>query len=180
VAIEVRFATLIAEGAVKSSLYPFVSLAAAFAAPAAAQAPTAAPAANAPTPVPRTEFIATMDGEFRQIDADKNGILTRREIEDFQRAEIARNVQLRLRALFQQLDSDKDGQLSPGEFASLKLPTQAVNAASLLAQVDGNKDGQVTLVEFRTGKLMNFDRMDADKDGVVSVAEMKAAGLIRQ
>ena len=35
------------------------------------------------------------------------------------------------------------------------------------------------MVEYRTGKLASFDRMDADKDGIVSVAEMKAAGVIK-
>ena len=44
---------------------------------------------------------------------------------------------------------------------------------------DLNRDGSVTLVEYRTAKLVNFDRMDSDKDGVVSPAEMKAAPLLR-
>ena len=53
------------------------------------------------------------------------------------------------------------------------------DAAKEPAQVDANRDGKATLVEFRTGKLVNFDRMDADKDGVVSPPEMRAAGLIK-
>jgi len=53
------------------------------------------------------------------------------------------------------------------------------NPAPILAQHDLNKDGRITLVEFRTAKLANFDRMDADKDGIVSIAEMKAAGLVK-
>ena len=44
---------------------------------------------------------------------------------------------------------------------------------------DANRDGSVTLVEYRAGKLVNFDRMDTDKDGIVSAAEMRAAGIIR-
>ena len=41
---------------------------------------------TAPTdaPLPRARFIAGMDGEFRKMDADKNGQLTRTEIEQFQ------------------------------------------------------------------------------------------------
>ena len=53
------------------------------------------------------------------------------------------------------------------------------NAAPVLAQTDTNRDGQITMVEYRAGKLANFDRMDSDKDGIVSVAEMKAAGVIK-
>lgn len=130
-------------------------------------------------PVPRAVFIATMDSEFRKIDADKNGILTRKEIEDFQRATSGLAARQRNVGLFQALDIDKNGQLSPAEFAGLPMNVSQPNAAPVLAQVDGNRDGQATLIEYRSGKLLNFDQMDRDKDGVVSVAEMKAGGLIK-
>jgi hypothetical protein len=132
-----------------------------------------------PTPVLRTEFIQVMDTEFKQMDADKNGILTRKEIEDFQRATGILAARQRNIALFQALDKDKNGQLTPAEFANLPMSVPAPNAAPVLAQVDTNRDGSITMVEYRTGKLASFDRMDADKDGIVSVAEMKAAGLIK-
>lgn len=132
-----------------------------------------------PTPVARTAFIQVMDTEFKQMDADKNGILTKKEIEDFQRATSILVAQQRNVALFQALDKDKNGQLTPAEFADLRMNVAPPNAAPVLAQTDTNRDGQVTLVEYRAGKLLNFDRMDTDKDGVVSVAEMKAAGLIK-
>lgn len=132
-----------------------------------------------PTPVPRAAFITTMDAEFKKMDADKNGILTRKEIEDFQRATSVLAARQRNAALFQALDKDKNGQLSAGEFGDLPMSIQQPDASGLLSQVDGNRDGQATLIEFRSGKLVNFDRMDSDKDGIVSVAEMKAAGLIK-
>ena len=133
----------------------------------------------APTPVARTAFIQVMDTEFKQMDADKNGILTKKEIEDFQRAISILAAQRRSVALFQALDKDKNGQLSPAEFANLQVSVPNPNAAPLLAQTDFNRDGQVTLVEFRSGKLVNFDRMDTDKDGIVTPAEMRAGGLIK-
>ena len=46
-----------------------------------------------------------------------------------------------------------------------------------MAKMDLSKDGQISLIEHRTATLANFDRMDTDKDGVVTPAEMKAAGL---
>jgi Ca2+-binding EF-hand superfamily protein len=147
---------------------------------ATASKPAAAPVQGRPVPIPRSVFIATMDAEFKERDADKNGTVTKKEIEGFQRALFARANQERLNVLFQRLDTDKNGQISPAEFAALQLPAPSVNATPLFSQVDLNRDGQVTLVEYRTGKLRNFDSMDSDKDGTVSIAEMKAGGLIKQ
>lgn len=162
-----------------SRVAAFVPLAV-FATAGLSQAPAPRPAQPAAaSPVPRTAFIATMDSEFRQMDADKNGTLTRTEIEQFQRAVIMTQAQARNRAAFAQLDADRNGQLSAAEFARLPMPLPAPNPAPVLAQTDLNKDQSVTLVEYRTGKLVNFDRMDADKNGIVSVAEMKAAGIVR-
>lgn len=154
--------------------------AAAAAAGANAQSPAQPPQSRAPTaqPVPRATFIATMDAEFSAIDADKNNVLTKKEIEDYQRAVSARAAQRRNVAVFQALDKDKNGAISPAEFAALPMNVPQPNAAPLLAQTDGNRDGSVTKVEFRAGKLVNFDRMDTDKDGIVTPTEMKAAGLI--
>jgi hypothetical protein len=143
----------------------------AIAVPAIAQSPT--------QPIPRTEFLAVMDQEFRKMDADKDGKLTRAEIEAFQRAAAVAESAQRNRALFSQLDTDRNGQLSPAEFTKLSVSPPTPNAAPVLAQADLNRDQQVTLVEYRTAKLANFDRMDADKDGVVSVAEMRASGLVK-
>lgn len=135
--------------------------------------------ARQPDPIARADFIQTMDAEFRKTDADKNGSLTRNEIEGYQRATSVLAAQRRNVALFQALDKDKNGQLSPVEFGGLPMNMPQPNAAQELAQVDGNRDGRATLVEYRAGKLVNFDRIDADNDGVVSPAEMRAAGLVK-
>ena len=151
---------------------------AALAAPALLQSATAG-AQAAPVAVPRTAFIQTMDGEFNKMDANKDKIVTRAEVEQFQRAVAMVEAQARARALFIQLDSDRNGQLSPAEFSKMAAAPPAPNPNAILAPGDLNRDGQITLIEFRTAKLANFDRMDSDKDGIVSVAEMKAAGLIK-
>lgn len=144
--------------------------------PRRAAAPPKAPAA---VPVPRTEFIHTMDVEFGKMDADRNQIVTRAEIEQAQRAAGLFKAREAARLLFNRMDSDKNGQLSLAEFERMAITPAAPDPAPILAQHDLNKDGKITLVEYRTAKLANFDRMDADKDGIVSVAEMKAAGLIK-
>lgn len=155
-----------------------IALSAATAQPAPKPAP-ANPKIAAPVPVARTAFIQTMDAQFDRFDADKNKIISRAEIEQFQRAAAAAEVRARAKALFASLDADKNGQLSAAEFERMPISAPPINAAPILGESDINKDGRITLVEFRTAKLANFDQMDADKDGVVSVAEMRAAGLVK-
>lgn len=143
---------------------------------AGAQQASSAPGAVA---VPRTAFIQTMDGEFGKMDADKDKVLIRTEIEQFLRAVAVAEAGARARALFTRLDADKNGQLSLAEFGKMAVAPPPPSATPVLSQADLNRDGRVTLVEYRTAKLANFDRMDADKDGIVTVPEMKAAGLVK-
>lgn len=145
----------------------------------AAPAKTASPPAAGPVAVPRADFLATMDAEFKRMDANNDGILTRKEVEDYQRATALRAAQERNVALFQKLDKDKNGTLTPAEFADLPMNVPEPNSAPVFTQSDLNRDGQISLVEYRTGKLSAFDRMDADKDGIVTPAEMRAAGIIK-
>ena len=140
-------------------------------------APTSAVAQPA-APIPRAAFLSVMDGEFGKMDADKNGQVTKLEIEQFQRLQAVAQAQARNRALFAQLDADRNGQISRAEFAKVTA-TEAVNAQPLIAQYDSNRDGKVTQVEYRGVKLSRFDAIDTDKDGIASVAEQRAAGLIK-
>jgi len=119
-----------------------------------------------------------MDNDFRKMDADKNGTVTRTEIESFERAVSVLKAQTKNRQLFARLDADRNGQLSAAEFSRLASPGR-VDAAPMLARMDLNRDQSITLVEYRTATLSNFDRMDADKNGIVTPAEMKAAGVGR-
>ncbi len=142
-----------------------------FASSSAALAQTAAP-------IPRAAFLTVMDGEFRKMDADKNGQVTKLEIEQFQRLQAVAEAQARNRAMFTQLDKDRNGQISSAEFAAV-TPPATINAMPLIAQYDSNKDGKVSQIEYRSVKLTRFDAIDSDKDGIVSLAEQKSAGLIK-
>jgi len=79
--------------------------------------------------------------------------------------------------LFAALDTDRNGVLSPAEFLRFPSNEQAPNGAPIIARFDSNRDNKVSLIEYRAGTLANFDRLDADKDGIVTAAEMKAGGL---
>ena len=139
-----------------------------------AQAP-AQPAA--PPSIPRTQFIVDMDLQFRKMDADKNGQLTRTEIEQFQRLSAVADARARNQALFRQLDKDHNNWVDANEFAAVTQAPADVNGMAVIARMDSNQDKQVSLVEHRTATLTNFDRLDSDKDSVVTAAEMKAGGI---
>ena len=130
-----------------------------------------------PQPILRASFAAQMDAQFGKMDIDKNGRLDRAEIEQFQRLAAVTEAKARNRALFAELDKDKNKQLSAAEFAKLVTDPPPADAAPMLSREDSNRDGQISLVEHRTATLANFDRIDTDKDGIVSAAELKAGGV---
>ena len=128
-------------------------------------------------PLLRAQFIAGMDGEFRKMDADKNGQLTKAEIEQFQTQQLAAQARTRNKALFGQLDKDKNGQLSQSEFAQIATPAPVANAQPMIARMDGNRDSQISSTEYRAATLANFDWVDSDKNGIVTAEEMNAGGV---
>jgi len=138
-----------------------------------------APASTAQRPIARAQFIVEMDTEFNKIDADKNRQLSPVEIDQFQKLQAVAQAQSRNRALFAQLDADRNGQLSQAEFAKLSPPPPTSGPQQMLTRMDSNRDNQVSQIEYRASTLVNFDRLDADKDGYVSPAEMKAGGVGR-
>jgi len=158
-------------------------LIAALPSPAASQtarAPAAKPASvqqPQAQPIPRTAFLNDMDTQFRRMDSDHDGNLSAKEIQTYQTSEIIAAAEARKRALFAALDTDRNGVLSPAEFLRFPSNEQAPNAAPMIARFDANRDNKISLVEYRAGTLVNFDRLDADKDGVVTAAEMKAGGI---
>jgi hypothetical protein len=40
--------------------------------------------------------------------------------------------------------------------------------------MDSNRDSLISIVEHRTATLANFDRLDVDRDGKVTAAELNA------
>lgn len=120
----------------------------------------------------RTEFIKLMDIDFQRRDADGNGKATRAEIEEFTKRASTVKAQEQNRALFQNLDTDRNGLLNPNEFAALVPAPKFIDVSPEMARFDINRDQIISLVEYRTATLANFDRMDIDKDGNLSSAEL--------
>jgi Ca2+-binding EF-hand superfamily protein len=139
------------------------------AAPAKSPLP-AKPAVVVPD-LPRADFIALMDADFKKRDLDQNGKATRAEVEEFAKRAAAATAQQQNRDLFQRLDIDKNGVITPAEFAGLIPPAKFIDVSAEMTRFDSNRDQIITLVEYRTATLANFDRLDVDKDGILSPAE---------
>ena len=132
----------------------------------------------APQPIPRATFLATMDAQFKLLDTNHDGIVTRAELEASEQRAAAALAAQRAAAAFAQLDSDHNGQLSLAEFTRLATATPPhIEVSATMNRLDLNRDQKITLIENRTATLANFDKLDTDKDGVVSVAEMRAGGI---
>lgn len=150
----------------------------------AARAPTPPPAqavrplaSNVPTDGPdisRSAFIQAMDADYRRRDLNSDGKITRSEVEQYERANALAQAQASNRALFLSLDTDRNGVLSPNEFSAMVKAPAFIDVSPIMQRFDQNKDQIITIVEYRTGTLFNFDRLDVDKDGVLTAAESKA------
>lgn len=79
----------------------------------------------------------------------------------------------RLAKQFDQIDTNKDGFLSKDELQAMR----AKHGEQRQARPDTDRDGNITRAEAeRFPKLKdNFDKLDTNKDGVLSKEEMKAA-----
>ncbi|MBA2771819.1 MAG: EF-hand domain-containing protein [Sphingomonas sp.] len=150
--------------------------------PSLAQSRTSAPASSPAQaqPLGRATFIATMDEEFRKMDSNRDGLASRGELEAHQHSHAVRALEDRARATFAGIDADRNGQISMTEFLrATARPANRPDVTGTMARLDANRDQKVTLVEYRTLTLTTFDRLDADKDGVVSPAEQRSGGLIK-
>jgi Ca2+-binding EF-hand superfamily protein len=131
-------------------------------------------------PLARSTFIATMDAEYRKLDTNNDKIVTKAEIEVSQRRIAADAAAQRARAIFQKIDADRNGALSLDEFIRANAaPAPSGEGAAIMKRLDTDRDQKVTLVEYRVLTLKGFDSLDADKDGILTVAEQRASGLAR-
>lgn len=122
--------------------------------------------------IPRADFILLMDADFKRRDLDGNGKATRAEVEAFTKRAATTTAQQQNRELFQRLDVDRNSLISPTEFAALVPAPKFIDVSPEMNRFDSNRDQIITLVEYRTTTLANFDRLDVDKDGILTAAEL--------
>ena len=130
--------------------------------------------------VNRGDFVASMNAEFARLDANGDGRVTAAEVDASQRQAAQAEALRQNRMVFDRLDADGNGTLTPEEFGQLANPAAIpIDATPMMTQLDLDGDGAITLVEHRTATQANFDRIDGDRDGVITPAEMRVAGIIQ-
>jgi hypothetical protein len=132
----------------------------------------------APQSLSKTQYLANVQGEFGELDTNKDGTLTGAEIDAARAKALATAVDRRADEMMAELDSDKNGSLSRAELVRGLKPSREPGPAPVLA-MDGNKDGKVTSAEFKSGMEARFARLDGNKDGVITQAELRTAAPSR-
>lgn len=161
------FAAVIALGASAPAL--------ATAAPATAPAARPAPAAGAAAQqaVTRAQVTKNLDAQFRALDKNGDGVLTKDEIAAAQMKSIQQQLataRARMDTEFTKLDTNKDGQLTKAEFmaAAPPVPTALPNVSTSFAQFDTNKDGKITFAEYQAVMIGRFDALDKQHKGTIT------------
>ena len=145
-------------------------------------------------PTTRAELLKTLDQKFAEIDANKDGAVTKAEADayhDKMKQQWAQKRTERRDGRFAAMDANKDGQLSKAEFdaAHADKPGEGrhgqrmmrhhmghgMKRGDMFARADANHDGKLTKAEFMAKPLAMFDKADANKDGTVTPEERKAA-----
>jgi Ca2+-binding EF-hand superfamily protein len=152
----------------------------AFSSPAAAAQASTAPAATTPPKMlTRVQVNQKIGAEFKGLDTNHDGSLSKPEIEAAVSERVTEAGQLlhkRREEEFKKLDTNHDGQLTLAEYqAGITVTPRPGVADARLKELDANKDGKVTEAEFGAQTLAQFDRVDTNRDGTISQQEMAAA-----
>lgn len=111
--------------------------------------------------------------DFAAMDTDKDGNVTKVEVEAFELAQITA------------MDTNADGKISADEMMAhhsammqAALEARAKDMSTkMIERLDTDKDGALSIAEMsaRKGSVRMFDRLDDNSDGMISQAEMDAA-----
>ena len=133
---------------------------------------SAAPDDTVATPEKPARTSSAVPRGLMRYDTNKDGAVDRAEWKAAQEAR------------FKQLDANGDGKLTQDELfartpaiGNSVLPTdrQAQRQSTYFQLLDADKDGVVTLAEFMAQADRNFARCDINKDGRIDTAECRQA-----
>jgi Ca2+-binding EF-hand superfamily protein len=105
---------------------------------------------------------------LKQADTDGNGMISRDEAKALPM--IAKH--------FDEIDTNKDNQLSPDELRAFHEKMRATHAAERFKKLDTDGDGKVSLAEAKANAprlAEHFSEIDTNGDGFITPEEMKAA-----
>ncbi len=155
----------------------------------------------------RAEVQARVRDAFVRVDRDRDGFVTRSEADAnlaATRGERRRHREERRQARFERLDANRDGAISRDEFFARRDRAQRGDRAERrparmerraerrelrrdrramrgirfgprgFERMDANRDGRVSLAEATSQSLNRFDRVDADRDGRITREERRS------
>jgi len=114
-----------------------------------------------PFETPRSEEWHSGRMQIENYDMDSDGVVTRAELESG------------LRQYFMQADTNRDGKLDPDEVAAANQRRIKQDGTAAIPLIDWNHDGYVDFNEFASGVRSQFEQMDLDGDGRVTIDEFR-------
>jgi hypothetical protein len=152
--------------------------------------------------VTRAQAEARVRDMFARVDANRDGFVTQAEAQAFRgaaRAGRQENRGERREDRFARLDANRDGSISRDEFFARadragggerraarferrggRGGMMAGLGGKRFERIDADKDGRISLAEATTQRLRAFDRADANRDGRLTREERQAIRAERQ
>ena len=116
-----------------------------------------------PVTPPRPEEWHSGRMMIANYDSNGDGTVTRRELE------------AGLRQYFRQADTNHDGRLDPEEVAAANQRRISQDGSTAMPLIDWNQDGYVDFDEFAAGVRSQFEQLDLNGDGEVTLDEFRHA-----
>ena len=116
-----------------------------------------------PFATPRSENWHSGKMLIANYDTNGDGTVTRAELE------------AGLRQNFWQADTNRDGRLDPDEVAAANQRRIALDQSTAMPLIDWNSDGFIDFQEFATGVRSQFQQLDLDGNGEVTLLEFRTA-----
>lgn len=114
------------------------------------------------------EGHGAMADRLKQADTNGDGMISKDEAKALPR----------LAEHFDEIDANHDGQITSDELRAFHQKHRGQRAAAFFKKVDTDGDGRISRAEAQAGAprlAEHFDDIDANKDGFITMDEMKAA-----